>query len=167
MERGSSLERLAGDRRVPRLLLDQHLVNSRSNKSKATGGLAMLKYFKDEATRPARALQMWQILIGKAHNRQTITYGQLAELLGFHGAGTLAHMLGHLYYYCPQNSLPPLTVLVVNQDTGLPGEGFADADLHRSREQVFGYDWYGVWPPTVEALDAAYKKGHVSAAGST
>ena len=76
----------------------------------------MVTYFKDQPSNASRALQIWQILIGKAHNRQTLTYGMLAQLLGFKRAGTLAHPLGHIMHYCQLNNLPPLTVLVVNQD---------------------------------------------------
>ena len=35
----------------------------------------MLNRFDDNPTNAARALQIWLVLIGKAHNRQTITYG--------------------------------------------------------------------------------------------
>jgi len=31
---------------------------------------------------PTRALQAWQFLVGKASNRQTVRYGDLAKLLG-------------------------------------------------------------------------------------
>ncbi len=59
-------------------------------------------------------------------------------------------------YYCDQNGLPPLTVIVVNQETGLPGVGLITAeDLNASREEVFGFDWYGLFPPTPEEFDQA------------
>lgn len=127
----------------------------------------MIRKFDDDANRPTRGLQIWQILIGKAHNRQTTTYGQLAKLLGFDGGGTLSHMLGHVYFYCKQNDLPPLTVLVVNQETGLPGEGVKGIDLNRSREEVFTFNWYGVWPPTPEELRASYERGEAESSGAS
>jgi hypothetical protein len=126
----------------------------------------MVRRFDDDASRPARGLQIWQILIGKAHNRQTITYGQLAKLLGFEGAGTMAHMLGHVYFYCQQKGLPPLNVLVVNQESGLPGEGVKHIDLNRSREEVFGFNWYGIWPPTPDELRIAFEEGMSGSAPS-
>jgi hypothetical protein len=46
------------------------------------GGWLMARRFDDVRTQPARALQIWQILIAKAHSRQTMTYGQLAGLMG-------------------------------------------------------------------------------------
>ncbi|TVP64914.1 MAG: hypothetical protein EA343_04380 [Nodularia sp. (in: Bacteria)] len=114
--------------------------------------------FKDNPTHPKRALQIWQILICKASNRQTLTYGMLANILGFQGAGTLAPILGHIMCYCQQYELPPLTVMVVNQKTGLPGEGLTSPDdLHAEREQVFNFDWFGLYPPSPEELQEAYK----------
>lgn len=106
-----------------------------------------------------RGLQIWLILIGKAANRQTMTYGQLAEVLGFKGAGTMAHMLGHVMFYCQLNNLPPLTVLVVNQETGLPGEGLIGAELNADRERVFRFKWYDLMPPTPNEFAEAYRQG--------
>lgn len=119
----------------------------------------MLRYFNDGPSNAGRALQIWLILIGAAHNRQTLTYGILAGRLGFKGAGVLAHPLGHLMHYCRQHQLPPLTVLVVNQDTGLPGEGLTEAELNADRENVFNFDWYALIPPSSEELSAVYKRG--------
>jgi hypothetical protein len=60
----------------------------------------MPRRFDDLRTQPARALQIWQILISKAHNRQTMTYGQLADLMNFEGAGVFAPILDVLLKYC-------------------------------------------------------------------
>lgn len=121
----------------------------------------MYKTFNENPTHPKRALQIWQILISKAANRQTLTYKMLAELLGFQGSGTLAPMLGHIMYYCQQNKLPPLTVIVVNQTTGLPGNGLITANnIHAEREDVFNFDWFAIYPPSVDELETAYKSGN-------
>jgi hypothetical protein len=43
---------------------------------------------------------------------------------------------------------PPLTVLVVNQETGLPGEGLSTLEeVNEDREAVFDFDWFGLEPP--------------------
>jgi putative restriction endonuclease len=116
----------------------------------------MVKRFADNPTLPSRALQIWQILVGKAHNRQTMTYGQLADLLGFAGAGVLGNHLGVIMFYCEKHDLPPLTVLVVNQESGLPGLGLTSTtDLHADRERVFNYPWYDLYPPTPDEFKAA------------
>src|SRR5947209_6743786 len=77
-----------------------------------------------EMTRPQRALQIWQLLIGASRVRQTLTYSMVADLIGM-GAGTLSQPLELVMRYCECNGLPPLTVLVVNQETGRPGAGLS------------------------------------------
>ncbi len=116
----------------------------------------MVIKFSDHSNRSYRALQFWLILIGTSKNSQILTYGMVADILGYEGAGTLAHILGHIMFYCQQNELPPLTILVVNQDTGLPGEGLTGADLNADRESVFNFDWYSIVPPTPDELKQAY-----------
>jgi putative restriction endonuclease len=115
----------------------------------------MATRFDDNPTWPYRAHQIWLILIGKAYNRQTMTYGDLAYMLGFEGAGVFATPLDHILCYCELNGLPPLTCLVVNQTTGLPGDGLQLDDLHADRERVYNYDWYGLIPPSPEELAEA------------
>ena len=113
---------------------------------------------KFDRSRPARALQVWQILIGASHNRQIITYKILAKLLGFRGEGVFAQILGHIAYFCKQNRLPPLTSLVVNERTGLPGVGIPIKNAPKLRESVFKYKWYSIVPPTVEQFREAYER---------
>ncbi|MBI2373849.1 MAG: hypothetical protein HYV07_07620 [Deltaproteobacteria bacterium] len=111
-----------------------------------------IRRFDEDPSAPKRALQIWLILLARAELRRTITYGDVARILGYDGAGVLAHILGHIMYHCQRNKLPPLTVLVVNQKTGLPGDGLVAEDIHAQREAVFGYDWYAIEPPLPEEL---------------
>jgi alkylated DNA nucleotide flippase Atl1 len=120
----------------------------------------MVRLFSESPTHPKRAQQIWQILVSKAANRQTVTYGQLAKILGFAGAGVFAQSLGHIMYFCQQNRLPPLTVLVVTEVTGLPAEGLTCDDLNADREKVFNYDWFAIVSPAPEELEIAYRTGH-------
>ena len=100
-----------------------------------------------------RGCQIYPILIGAAHNRQTLTYGMVADLLGYEGAGVLDRQLGLLMYWCDDHGLPPVTVLVVNSATGLPGVGLMKLDdLHASREAVFNFNWYDLVAPDIETL---------------
>ena len=46
----------------------------------------MPKYYRDDSTLVTRAQQIYHILIGLAHNRQTIRYGDLGTLIDY-GAG--------------------------------------------------------------------------------
>lgn len=116
-----------------------------------------VRYYSQEKRRNLRAIQIFSILSAAAHRRQTLTYSGLAELLGFGGAGVFAQTLDLILRWCDGNELPPLTVLVVNSETGLPGVGFQTADdLHAAREQVFSFKWLDVLPPTVDELDAIH-----------
>ena len=74
----------------------------------------MINRYADNPTRGNRARQIWCILIGHAHRRQTITYGELADLLGYRGAGTTGGMLGCIAFWCQQHDLPALYTIVVN-----------------------------------------------------
>ena len=111
----------------------------------------MLRRFSENSRNPLRAVQIWQILVSKAHNRQTMTYGNVADLIGYKSANPIGGILEYIMDYCEKNDLPPLTVLVVRHDTGLPGYGLSTStDYHADREKVFNYDWYDIIPPTEE-----------------
>lgn len=105
-------------------------------------------------TRSERAMQVWQILVGAAHNRQTLTYGQVAAYLEFEGAGVLAQILGYIMRHCEAKGLPPLTCLVVNQTTGLPGAGLTTVEnLPADREAVYNKNWFALRPVQISDFD--------------
>lgn len=60
-------------------------------------------------------------------------------------------LLGSISHYCKNKRLPWLTSLVVNEETGLPGEGLMELakreygekiDFHAIQSRVFIYDWF-------------------------
>ena len=105
-------------------------------------------------TRSERAMQVWQILVSAAHNRQTLTYGQVAEHLEFEGAGVLAQILCCVMDYCKAKGLPPLTCLVVNQKTGLPGAGLTTVEnLPTDREAVYKHNWFALSPAQISDFE--------------
>jgi hypothetical protein len=120
-----------------------------------------MKTFNPTAENSARSIQAWQILVGKAMSRETVTYAGLSKLMyQKEAAGVLASGLGHIAFYCMDNDLPPLTAIVVGKGPGKPGSGIP-VDLSRideEREKVYQYDWYNVCPPSEADLAAAYKK---------
>lgn len=118
----------------------------------------MIQHFNPTSTHPRRAVQAWQILISAAMNRQTHTYTSLSILMYKKPAqGVLSSILGHIAFYCNQNDLPPLTVLVVNE-SGLPGSDIpVSEDLNSLREAVYKYDWYDLYPPSEEELIEAHR----------
>lgn len=127
--------------------------------------MALMK-FDDERSVEARALQIYLILIGAATRRETLTYGELGPMLGHvRGGAFLAQQLGPLMAWCKRNGLPAITTLVVNKETGLPGEGLTsveDRDFPAEQQHVFDYDWYAIFPPTVEDLAAAREWLHAT-----
>ena len=117
----------------------------------------MVRRFDENLTLYYRALQIWQILVSKASNRQSMTYGNLSDMVG--GSVIPIDMGRHLnpiMRYCQINGLPPLTILVVNQGTGEPGQGLSSINaLNMDREKVFNYGWFGIVPPTLEEFERA------------
>jgi hypothetical protein len=74
-------------------------------------------------TRSERSSQVWAVLAWAARNRQTLTYSDVSKLIGVPTAG-LGPILDPIYSYCLLAKLPPLTILVVQKESGLPGPGF-------------------------------------------
>jgi hypothetical protein len=78
-------------------------------------------------------------------------------LIGVPSAG-LGQLLEPIQSYCILHGLPPLTVLVVQQDSGLPGSGFTGAsasDFAKAQISVFAHDWLAEGNPQPERLEAA------------
>ncbi|MFE8033571.1 hypothetical protein [Thiohalocapsa marina] len=108
-------------------------------------------------TKTERACQIWSVLAWAARNRQTLTYGQLSRLIGVPAAG-LGKLLEPIQSYCLVSELPPLTILVVQQDSGLPGAGFTGAlaaELASKQMDVFAYDWLDHGNPQPDKFEAA------------
>ena len=101
-----------------------------------------------------RAVQIWSILVLSAQNRQTITYETLAKISGIPQQG-LGQLLFLIQYYCDQNQLPPLTVLVVKKKTGLPGSGLSHVDFPSALQSVFSEKWLSAKCPKPEAFKKA------------
>lgn len=115
--------------------------------------------FNPSSKREERAVQAWQILVGAAMKRQTLTYKLLSQFMfQKEAAGVLDKTLGHIAFYCINHSLPPLTSIVVGKNRGTPGGEIPidEADYDQERENVYEYDWYDIYPPTAEELLEAY-----------
>jgi hypothetical protein len=120
----------------------------------------MLRHFNPSSSHPARAAQAWQILVGRAMNRQTLTYKGLSELMYRKpAAGVLNEILLHVAFFCIDHDLPPLTSIVVNAG-GVPGAGIPvdPSAIDGLREEVYTRDWYDVHPPSEEELAAAFAR---------
>lgn len=127
----------------------------------------MPEFIAERSSSSTRALQAYLVLISSAWNRQTITYGIISQNhMQFGNGGILACPLGCILGWCYEQGLPPLTALVVNDITGLPGDGFGvvdGEDYPAALQHVFRFNWFSIFPPELAALDAA---GSRAAAGT-
>ncbi|CAM4197217.1 hypothetical protein [Deinococcus marmoris] len=101
-----------------------------------------------------RAAQAWAVLAWAARHRQTITYQQLGQCTGMFSGG-LGKVLDPIQEYCRARNLPPLTVLVVQKDTGLPGHGFSTGQavqVATDQSKVFAFDWLAHGNPQEKGL---------------
>lgn len=122
-----------------------------------------------------RALDALPLLVRQAHAGHTLFYSDLADELGMPNARNLNYVLGSIGQSLVALSeawgeeLPPLQALVVNRQTGLPGDGFV-RDLvdpkvlegvnSRTRKQVVdgmlaAVFTYPKWPLVLKHFDAA------------
>jgi len=109
-------------------------------------------------TRAERGQQLWSLLALAATSRQVLTYDMVARLMGV-VRPSIGDFLRPIQQYCTENELPPLTALVVSEQTGLPGEGFiAAADVPSAQMRVFQHRWLDNIAPTAEQLEAAYSR---------
>ncbi|MEC0269370.1 HNH endonuclease signature motif containing protein [Paenibacillus anseongense] len=89
-----------------------------------------------------RAFRAWDVLGIYAKDKKTITYKELGEKLNVHYR-TCRYFLDYIQNYCMENKLPPLTIIVVNQE-GIVGTGFTAWDTDNLAEglnRVFKYNW--------------------------
>lgn len=107
----------------------------------------------------SRAVQIWHILISKAHSRQVITYSMIGDLFGYERHGILGRHLQNITRFCRHKNFPLLPILVVHTKTGSPGDELilADVDLNAERERVFEYKWYEIYPPSEDDFKEAWE----------
>jgi hypothetical protein len=95
---------------------------------------------RSEVVQQARAA-----LIMAAMRRSIVTYKELGKALGIEGVALrneMGHILNDLSDFCiKRKKEPSLAVLVVNQSTGAPGQGFREGDQpwHAEVQEVFRY----------------------------
>lgn len=89
------------------------------------------------------AFRAWPILIRCAKKGITISYEDLASKIGTHYR-PIRFVLDVIQYYCLDKHYPPLTILVVNKNTGQPGEGFIALgydSIFSGKKMVFEFNW--------------------------
>jgi len=107
---------------------------------------------------PERAAQLWPILALAGRNRQVLAYEIVSDLTGVPRQG-LGQLLEPVQSFCIEQKLPLLTILVISEDTGLPGTGFVAAQaMPKTQMCVFGFNWLGHGTPSPEEFGEAVKK---------
>lgn len=108
-------------------------------------------------TRSERACQNLGTTGLGTKNRQSLTYSQVSTLIGDPRSG-VSRMLEPIQSYCTLQGLPPLTLLVVQQESGLPSSGLSGAsagDLASTQMRVFGVVWLARGNPNPDAFESA------------
>lgn len=104
---------------------------------------------KEKVNQEQRAFSAWTILTSCARKNEPITYGELGRQLSIHHRA-IRFILGVIQEFCMTNELPPLTILVLNKQTGLPGEGFIAYDIENSQDginKVYAFNWSSLTNP--------------------
>ena len=97
-----------------------------------------------------RLVKTYLTLINMAERRETVTYGDLADLIGVANQAVGRLCLNPVWEYCEANGLPDLTSIVVNGSTGEPAEGhFNPRTVYRIRETVYEFPWTDYSPPEI------------------
>lgn len=95
------------------------------------------------ANRFELAHQAWPILTQADTKHRILTYLDLATALGYRGARVSKFPLWSIQDFCLEKNLPPLTSIVVNKRSGIPGAGFIawEGDIGDAHARVFAHDW--------------------------
>ena len=103
-----------------------------------------------------RALQIWSVLVLSASSQRILSYKTLAKLTGLAIQG-FAEPLGRVAQYCKSEGVPPLTVIVVTEETGMPGEGYPHHNeplqIFEDQARVFVFDWLGREAPPADKFE--------------
>jgi hypothetical protein len=74
-------------------------------------------------------------------------------------AASIGDFLRPIQQFCTERSLPPLTSIIVQKNTGDPGAGFIAAqDVPLAQATVFNMDWLEVQAPSEDQLADAYTR---------
>jgi hypothetical protein len=108
--------------------------------------------------REERAQQLWSLLAWAATNRQILTYGIVAKLTGVPPVST-GDFLRPIQQFCTENKLPALTSIVVQDETGIPGDGFIAAEnVPAAQAEVFQHGWWDTPAPSAEQFADSYSR---------
>jgi hypothetical protein len=117
---------------------------------------------------------MWAILTGfvmfsdaGAGKSKTITYGQLAKLMGYDSAlagHTLSRPLELVGRLCLLSDLPPLNVVVVSKETGAPGAEVLlrpNSTVAEDQSAVEAVDWFSWRAPSANIFRTIWEERNI------
>ena len=100
-----------------------------------------------------KVVKTYLILVGMATRRQTIPYNYIAQETRVAARAVGGLCLDPISLYCQANNFPNLTSIVVNKETGEPGNSYVPREtLYRDRERVYDFPWLDYAPPTFQEL---------------
>lgn len=98
-----------------------------------------------QMTNQQRAAQIWAVLVMAARTQQVLSYRIVGRLTGLPQHG-VSQPLGPIMRYCIKHNMPPLTSIVINEQSGLPGDGLWEAEspteMFKAQARVFVFDWF-------------------------
>lgn len=127
-----------------------------------------IKHYARPARRHEQAHQMWMIITawvslkssGHLERPGIITYGELAELMGYpvEAGVMMGEALGAVARLCKSEGLPLLNVVVVNAETGLPGQLVVKdkRPMEVQQTEVQEYDWFSIRQPSMKSFLKAW-----------
>ena len=98
--------------------------------------------------------KMWELLVDLAQRKRVRYYEEAARELDI-APINVGRVLEPIQSYCLARQKPPLTILIINKATGLPGGGFIAWDAARlpeGRKEVYAYPWREDGNPYAYAL---------------
>lgn len=124
----------------------------------------MTTLYRHSTDQALQAQQAYLVLIIQAAQGQRMTYEMLAQRMRYApgAAHYMPKLLRYLKYWCLENNLPVLPVLVCSKDTGWPGHGLGVTNVNEETERVLAYDWCGLVPPTPDHLRQAWRTGRAA-----
>ena len=88
------------------------------------------------------AAAAWPMLVTRAKEGRTITYGELAAKIGTHHRPLCCRPMGYIWTYCAQVGIPHLNAIVVNKQTKRPGRDYKPpCKWEEMRDAVFAHTY--------------------------
>ena len=114
-------------------------------------------------TKAQETMQIWMLLVCAAKEGKNYAYSDIGEILNLKDAN-LQNMGGKyldpIRSYCDKKGYPPLDVLVVNKNTGVPGKGYKPRKtVAQDKADVYEYkhNWFAIEPPQISDFENAVK----------